>query len=107
MSKIFLMYIYTLKVTLKVTFKFIKYIKFYKTFILNTLNTFSYKIFNAYIYIKVYIYINVILNVNIYMSINDYSFKYICLASYLKFRFYCLTCSAMSNLTSPDFTITR
>ena len=33
------------------------------------------------------------------MSINDYSFKYICLACYLKIRFYCLTCSAMSNLT--------
>ena len=60
-----------------------------------------------YIHIKGYIYIKVILNVNIYVSINDYSFKYICLACYLKLRFYCLTCSAMSNLTSPDFTTTR
>ena len=41
------------------------------------------------------------------MSINDYSFKYICLACYLKLRFYCLACSAMSNLTSTDFTTTR
>ena len=24
-----------------------------------------------------------------------------------KLRFYCLTCSAMLNLTSPDFTTTR
>ena len=60
-----------------------------------------------YIYIKGYLYIRVILNVNIYVSINDYLFKYICLACYLKLRFYCLTCSAMSNLTSPDFTTTR
>ena len=51
--------------------------------------------------------LKVILNVNIYVSINDYLFKYICLACYLKLRFYCLTCSAMSNLTSPDFTTTR
>ena len=63
--------------------------------------------FNVYIYIKGYIYLKVISNVNIYVSINDYSFKYICLACYLKLRFYCLTCSAMSNLTSPDFTTTR
>ena len=48
----------------------------------------------------------VILNVNIYVSINDYSFKYICLACYLKLSFYSLTCSAMSNLTSPDFITT-
>ena len=45
--------------------------------------------------------------VNIYASINDYSFKYICLVCYLKLRFYCLTCSVMSNLTSPEFTTTR
>ena len=38
------------------------------------------------------------------MTISDYSFKYICLVSYLKLRFYCLTCSAMSNLNSADFT---
>ena len=31
------MYIYALKVTLNATFKFIKYIKFYKIFVLNTL----------------------------------------------------------------------
>ena len=43
----------------------------------------------------------------IYVSINNYSFKYICLACSLKLRFYCLTYSAMSNLTSPDFTTTR
>ena len=60
-----------------------------------------------YIYIKGFIYIKVILNANIYVSINDHSFKYICLACYLKLRFYCLTYSAMSNLTSPDFTTTR
>ena len=42
------------------------------------------------------------LNVNV--SINDYSFKYICLGSYLKLSFHCLTCSAMSNLNSADFT---
>ena len=39
MWKIFLMCIYILNVTLNVNFKFIKYITFYKTFILNTLNT--------------------------------------------------------------------
>ena len=44
---------------------------------------------------------------NINVGINNYSFKYICLLYYLKLRFYCLTCSAMSNLTSPDFTTTR
>ena len=60
-----------------------------------------------YIYIKGFIYIKVILNANIYVSINDHSFKYISLACYLKLRFYCLTYSAMSNLTSPDFTTTR
>ena len=38
------------------------------------------------------------------MSINDYLFKYIYLVCYLKFRFYCLSCSAMSNLNSADFT---
>ena len=32
-------YIYALKVTLNVTYKFIKYLKFYKIFILNTLKT--------------------------------------------------------------------
>ena len=52
------------------------------------------------IYIKGYIYIKFVLNVNIYESINDYSFKYICLACYLKLRFYCLICSAMSNFTT-------
>ena len=72
MGRIFLMYIYTLKVTLNVT-----------------------------------LYIKVISNVNIYVSIKDYSFKYICLACYLKIRFCCLTLSAMLNLTSPDFTTTR
>ena len=41
------------------------------------------------------------------MSMNDYSFKYICVVCYLKLRFYCLTCSAMSNLNSVDFRITR
>ena len=51
-------------------------------------------------------YIKVILNANTYVSINDYSFKYICLACYLKLPFYCLTCSAASNLTSPDFITT-
>ena len=48
-------------------------------------------------------YIN-FLNVNISVSINDYSFKYICVVYYLKLRFYCLTCSAMSNLSSVDLT---
>ena len=47
------------------------------------------------------------LNVKINVSISDYLFKYICLVCYLKL-FYCFfTCSAMSNLTSPDFTTTR
>ena len=36
-------------------------------------------------------------------SIHDTSFKYICVVYYLKLRFYCLTCSAMSNLNSGDF----
>ena len=31
-------------------------------------------------------------------------FKYIYLVCYLKFCFYCLTCSAMSNINSADFT---
>ena len=53
--------------------------------------------------VSIYIYINVTINV----SINDYSIKYICLVCYIKLRFYCLTCSAMSNLTSADFTTTR
>ena len=44
------------------------------------------------------------LNVNIHVSITDYLFKYINLVCYLKFRFYCLTCSAMLNLNSADFT---
>ena len=38
------------------------------------------------------------LNVNIYVNINDYLFKYAYLVCYVKFRFYYLTCSAMSNL---------
>ena len=38
------------------------------------------------------------------MSIIDNSFKYICVACYLKLRFYCLTRSAMSNLNSTVFT---
>ena len=42
MWKIFLMCMYILKVTLNVTFKFIKYITFCKTFILNTLNTLNF-----------------------------------------------------------------
>ena len=33
---------------------------------------------------------------NINVSINDYSFKYICVVCYLKFRFYYLICSAIS-----------
>ena len=44
------------------------------------------------------------LNVNIYMSINDYLFRYIYLVRYFKFWVYCLTCSAMSNFNSADFT---
>ena len=44
------------------------------------------------------------LNVNFYVSINDYLFKYVYLVCYLKFSFYCLTCSAMSNLNSADLT---
>ena len=52
-------------------------------------------------------YIKVILNVNICVSISEYSFKYICQAYYLKRRFYCFACSAMSNLTPPDFTKIR
>ena len=44
------------------------------------------------------------LNVNIYVSINDYLFKYIYLVCYVKFRFYCLTCSTMSNLNLAGFT---
>ena len=54
---------------------------------------------------KGYIYIKVILNVNIYVSINDYSFKYICLACYLKLRFYChrLYCHLFCNVEF-DFT---
>ena len=48
-------------------------------------------------------------NVNIffkckYARINDYSFKYVCAVCCLKFRFYCLTFSTMSNLNSADFT---
>ena len=42
------------------------------------------------------------LNVNINVSISDYSFKYICVVCYLKLRFYCLNCSAMSNLNSQQ-----
>ena len=53
-----------------------------------------------YIYIYIYIYI---LNVNIYVSINDYLFKYIYLVRFVKFRFYCLTCSAVLNLNLADF----
>ena len=33
-----------------------------------------------------------------------YLFKYTYLVCYLKFSFYCLTCSAMPNLNSADFT---
>ena len=51
----FLMYIYTLKVILNVTFKFIKYIKYIKFLM------FIY----IYIHIKGYIYIKAILNVDI------------------------------------------
>ena len=32
------------------------------------------------------------------MSIKDYSLKYICAVCNLKLRFYCVTCSAMSNM---------
>ena len=42
------------------------------------------------------------LNVNINVSINDYLFKYVYLVCYLKFSFYWLTCSAISNLNSAD-----
>ena len=42
MEDFFDVYIYTLKVTIKVNFKFIIYIKFYKIFILNTLNTLNF-----------------------------------------------------------------
>ena len=45
-----------------------------------------------------------ILNVNIDVIINDYSFKFICIVRYLKLRFHCLTCSAMLDLNSADFT---
>ena len=51
--------------------------------------------------ILMYIYF---LNVNICVSISDCLFKYIYLVFYLKFRFYCLTCSVMLNLNSADFT---
>ena len=44
------------------------------------------------------------LNVNIYVSINEYLFRYTYLVCCLKFCLYCLTCSAMSNLNSADFT---
>ena len=44
------------------------------------------------------------LNVNIYVSKNDHLLKYIYLVCYIKFCFYCLTCSAMSNLNLADFT---
>ena len=43
------------------------------------------------------------LNVNIYVIINDYLFKYIYVVCYLKFCFYCLTCSALSKFNSADF----
>ena len=39
-----------------------------------------------------------------YVRINDYSSKYVCVVCCLKIRFYCLTFSAISNLTSGDFT---
>ena len=43
--------------------------------------------------------------VNIYVITNDSLFiKYIYLAYYVKFRFYCFTCSTMSNLNLADFT---
>ena len=45
-----------------------------------------------------------LLNVNINVSINDNSFKYICVVCYIKLSFYCLTCSAMPNLNSANFT---
>ena len=44
------------------------------------------------------------LNINIYVRINDCLFKYNYLVYYLKFLFYWLTCSAMSNLNLADFT---
>ena len=44
------------------------------------------------------------LNVNIYVSTNDHLFEYIYLVCYVKFRFYFLTCFAMSNLNLADFT---
>ena len=50
------------------------------------------------------VYIYIFLNVNIYASVNDYLFKCIYLVCYVIFRFYCLTCSAMSNLNLADFT---
>ena len=48
-----------------------------------------------------YIYL---IDANMYVSINDYLFKYIYLVCYVKFRFYCPTCSAMWNLNLADFT---
>ena len=45
-----------------------------------------------------------LLNVNINVSINDNLFKYIWVVYYLKLIFYCLTCSAMPNLNSANFT---
>ena len=57
--------------------------------------------FNVYVFFKCYIYF---LNVNIYVSISDYLFNYIYFMCYVKLCFYCLTCSAMSNLNLPDFT---
>ena len=35
---------------------------------------------------------------------NEYSYKYACVVCFLKIRFYCLTFSAISNLSSADFT---
>ena len=39
-----------------------------------------------------------------YVKINNCLFKYVCVVCCLKTRFYCLIFSAISNLTSADFT---
>ena len=74
---------------------------------LTSVEEFCSMFFNVYIYIYIilnYIYIKY-KYIYIYVSINDYFFlNCIYLVCYLKFCFYCLTCSAMSNLNSADFT---
>ena len=48
-------------------------------------------------------YIYILFKCKYNVSIYDYSFKYICLICYLKLPYYCLTCSAMSNMNSAEF----